>query len=206
MLNLLAVFLVGYLIGSIPAGYLVVKKKHHVDVLREGSGKGGGFNAYSVTGSKATGVLVGILDALKGFVAVYGVGQAFSGEFSSQAVALFGAIAGHNYPIWLRFKGGRGLSTTAGGLLLLGFSYAIVWCTVWLVGRLLRRDILTSNLISIFLTPAILWIIPWSWVDTFIAVQTESGMFLFFVCILSILLLLAHYDVVSAVWKQSKTG
>ena len=206
MLNLLGVFLVGYLIGSIPTGYLIVRNRHRLDVLKEGSGKAGGFNAYLVTGSKATGVLVGVVDALKGLVAVYGVGQVFPGEFTNQAVAMFGAVAGQNYPVWQRFKGGRGLSTTAGGLLLLGFSYTIVWCALWLAGRLFRREILTSNLVAIFLTPAVLWIIPWKWVNMFIAVETESGTFLFFTCILSVLLIFAHFDVVSAVWRQSKTG
>ncbi len=204
MLELVAIFVAGYLIGSIPTGYLVVKKKANVDIREAGSGKIGGYNVFDVTRSKSVGVLVGVLDAVKGFAAVYGAGLLSLDSFSLQAVALFGAIAGHNYPVWLRFKGGRGLSTTAGGLFLLGFSYAVVWCALWLVGRLLRRDILTSNLIAILLTPAILGILPWEWVSYLNVVRADGGIFVFFSCILSLQLFLGHFDVVYAVWKQSK--
>jgi glycerol-3-phosphate acyltransferase PlsY len=204
VLELLGIFVIGYLIGSIPTGYLVVKKRANVDIREVGSGRIGGYNAFSVTKSKTTGILVGVLDALKGLVVVYGAMLISHDSFSAQAVALFGAIAGQTYPAWLRLKGGRGLATTAGGLFLLGFSYTVVWCVLWLLGRLFRRDILTSNLIAILFTPAIVGVLPWRWIGQLNVRSVDVGIFVFFACFLSLQLLLAHFDVVLEVWKHSK--
>jgi glycerol-3-phosphate acyltransferase PlsY len=205
MLIHLGIFLGGYLIGAIPFTYLIVRKWHRVDLRDAGSRSVGGFNAYFVTGSKGTGVLVGVLDGMKGLAAVYGADLIGSGEYTLQGVALLGAIVGHNYSVWLRFKGGRGLATTAGGMFILGFSYTVVWCTIWLLSRLFRRDILTANLLAIFLTPAVLGILPWRWVDMLIAADVQSGTFLFFSCVLSFLLLVGHRDAVSSLWSYSRT-
>lgn len=203
MIQALVILVGGYLLGSIPVAYLVVRKKADVDVREAGSGNVGGFNAYVATQSKGAGIGVGVLDGLKGLVAVVAVGLLFPNSFLSQVIALFGAIAGHNYSIWIGFKGGRGLSTTAGGLLVLGFSYTVVWCTVWLIARVLKRDILFSNYLAINLTPPILWALPWEWVRRLIAVEVDSATFLFFSCVLSIVLLVSHFDVVTALWKGS---
>ena len=99
VLELLGIFVIGYLIGSIPTGYLLVKKRANVDIREVGSGKIGGYNAFSATKSKTTGILVGVLDALKGLAVVYGAMLAFHDSFSAQAVALFGAIAGQTYRV-----------------------------------------------------------------------------------------------------------
>jgi glycerol-3-phosphate acyltransferase PlsY len=198
-------FVGGYIVGSIPVAYLVVKQKAKVDIRESGSGNAGGFNAFYVTRSKAVGILVGVLDGLKGLAVAGGAMLLLPNSFSLQAVALFGAIAGHNYPVWLKFAGGRGLATTAGGLFLLGFSYAISWCAVWLISKLLmKRGILTSNLIAIFSTPVILFFVPWHLVRKPIVATVENGSFLFFSCILSLELLLGHFDVVRNLWRGSK--
>jgi glycerol-3-phosphate acyltransferase PlsY len=205
-LTVFGMFIGGYLIGSIPVAYLVVRHKAKVDIRKEGSGNGGGFNAFSVTHSKAVGVLVGVLDAAKGLAAVGGSMLVQPDMFPMQAVALLGAIAGHNYPVWLKFKGGRGLATTAGGLFVLGFSYTVAWCVIWLLSKLvLRRSVLKSNLIAIFLAPAILFVVPWNWVKIPIVATVDDGSFLFFSCVLSIVLLLGHFDAVRDAWRASRT-
>lgn len=204
-LNVFGIFISGYLIGSIPVAYLVVRHKAKVDIRKEGSGNAGGFNAFHVTNSKAVGILVGVLDGIKGLAAVGASILVQPETFPIQAVALLGAIAGHNYPLWLKFKGGRGLATTAGGLFVLGFSYTLVWCLVWLLSKLvLRRSVLNSNLIAIFLAPAILFFLPWRWVKVPIVATVDDGSFLFFSCVLSIVLLLGHFDVVRDAWKASR--
>ena len=206
LLTVLGMFVGGYLVGSIPVAYLVVRRKARVDIREAGSGNAGGLNAYYVTQSKGLGILVGVLDGLKGLAAVGGAMLLEGDSFSLQAVALLGAIAGHNYPVWLKFKGGRGLATTAGGLIIVGFGYTVAWCAIWLVSKhLLRRDILTSNLIAIFAAPAILFVVPWRWVRMAIVPSVDDGTFLFFTCVLSIVLLLGHFDVVRALWGTPKT-
>jgi glycerol-3-phosphate acyltransferase PlsY len=204
LVPLLINFVGGYLVGTIPFAYLLTRGVADVDIRKEGSGNVGSYNAYVVTKSKGTGWLVGVLDSLKGFIVVQASISLFPDSYQSQGLALLGALAGHNYSIWLGFKGGRGLATAAGGMLLLGGSYAAVWCVAWFIAKNLRRDILTSNLVGILVTPPVLWILPWSLVRALIAVQVDSGSFLFFSCILSTVLLLSHHDIIREIWKGRK--
>jgi glycerol-3-phosphate acyltransferase PlsY len=197
-------FILGYLVGSIPFAYLLTRKVAKVDIRNAGSGNVGGYNAYVVTQSKGMGLLVIVLDCAKGLIAVQASLWLVPSAYLSLAMALLGALAGHNYSFWLGFKGGRGLATAAGGMLLLGPSYVVIWSVVWLVAKKLRCDILTSNLVAILVTPAILWAMPWSLVRIWTVVQVESGTFLFFGCILSVVLLLSHFDAVRDIWKDSR--
>ncbi len=206
MFLVLVNFVVGYLVGSIPFAYLLTRKVAKVDIRNAGSGNVGGYNAFVVTQSKWTGLLVGVLDCLKGFMAVQASLWLFPDSYLSLCLALLGALAGHNYSIWLGFKGGRGLATAAGGMLLLGPSYGVVWCVVWFIAKKLKCDILTSNLAGILVTPPILWILPWSLVRILIVVRVENETFLFFSCVLSAVLLLSHLDAVRDIWKGAKAS
>ena len=116
-----AVVLIGYLLGSIPFGVIISKRSAGVDVRDYGSGKTGATNVARVAGRKAA-VLVTILDALKGLLAVVFAGLIFGGGWlveSAQVLAALAAIAGHKWPIFLKFRGGRGVATFFGGLLAL---------------------------------------------------------------------------------------
>ena len=202
MLELYAILFGSYLVGSIPVAYIVVRNQAYVDIRDTGSGNAGGFNAYVVTKSRLTGILVGVLDAVKGLAPVLVAGLFFPNSFLHGCLALIGAILGHNYPIWTGFKGGRGLSTSAGGMFSLGFSYTVVWCTIWVVSKyVLKRDILVSNVTAIFTTPLLLWLLPWEWVSRLISAEVENWTFVFFSCILSTILLLSHLDAVHDIWK-----
>jgi glycerol-3-phosphate acyltransferase PlsY len=89
-------------------------------------------------------------------------------------------------------------------MFILGFSFAIIWCLIWVVTKVaLKRDILVANLTAIFLTPLLIWSLPWEWVNGFVAASLDHWTFIFFSCILSMILLLSHYDVVQEVWKGS---
>ena len=204
MTPVLVNFVGGYLFGSIPFAYLLTRRVAAIDIRQAGSGNVGGYNAYIVTQSKWTGLIVSVLDCLKGLIAVQASLWLFPNSYLSQCLALLGALAGHNYSIWLGFKGGRGLATAAGGMLLLGLSYAVIWCVAWFIAKKFKRDILTSNLVAILVTPPILWVLPWSLVRALVVVRVESGTFLFFGCILSAVLLLSHLDAVRDIWKGAK--
>lgn len=196
-------FIGGYVVGSIPTAYLIVKRQNNLDIRQAGSGNVGGFNAAQVTQSKFVGILVGVLDGVKGLLVVLVAAKVTPDEFWMPAIALLGAIVGHNYPIWLKFKGGRGLATAAGGMFFVGFTYTIVWCTLWTIGKFTKRDILTSNLIAIFITPVVLSIVPWSIISKAIVVKVEPATFLVFTCVLSVLLTLSHIDAIKQIWKTS---
>ena len=187
-------FLGGYLFGSIPTAYLFVHFKQGRDVRKWGSGKVGAYNAYDVTQSKLTGIMVGILDGLKGFLVALTAGQILGGGFWLQASALLGTIIGHNYPLWLKFRGGRGLAPAAGGLFAIGISYTLVWSAVWCAVFRGSKQIIPANLTAIVLSPFILLILPGKWMEFFMIRNIPAGQYRLFGFLMSAVHLLSHGD------------
>ena len=120
---------IGYLLGSIPFGLIISKYKAKIDIRQYGSGKIGGTNVLRTLGKKAF-LLVVLLDISKGALAVVFAGIIFGQEYMvvgssglgllfAQVIAALAAIAGHIWPIFLKFKGGRGVDTFIGGLIAL---------------------------------------------------------------------------------------
>jgi glycerol-3-phosphate acyltransferase PlsY len=192
----------GYLIGSIPTAYLVVRLRAGLDVRAQGSRNVGALNVYNVTQSKKTGIVVGILDGAKGFTVAFAAGQLLGGSFWIQSLALSGAIIGHNYPVWLRFHGGRGLSTAAGGSFAIGVSYTIAWCLTWFISFKIIKDILNANLVAIFLTPVIMLILPSTWIGMFMIREVSATDYRVFAFLISGILLLSHMDAVKCIFKK----
>jgi glycerol-3-phosphate acyltransferase PlsY len=136
----LIIFL-SYLIGSIPWGYLVARAKG-VDIRQHGSGNIGAANVHRVMGKK-WGYVVFLCDLLKGLLSVK-LGALIAAHFQLSPV-LGGVIAGiacvlgHDYSIWLRFKGGKGIATLAGAVLALFplalVLFGVVWIVVFFIGR-----------------------------------------------------------------------
>jgi len=120
---------VGYLIGSIPFGLILTKLSGRGDVRDIGSGNIGATNVLR-TGSKALAALTLLFDALKGTAAVW-----IGALFSPYAAILggLGAFLGHLFPVWLRFRGGKGTATFIGVALGLYWPAALVFCLVWLL-------------------------------------------------------------------------
>ncbi len=144
--------LIGYLLGSFPAAYILLKKSRGIDITEAGSGNVGARNSFEVTNSKTIGVAVLVIDALKGLLSVYLILLLFPVNFLFPAVSLFFAVFAHCYNPWLGFKGGRGLAAAAGGAALL-FPFAlIVWGILWLAIYIFRKDILLANIAAIIAT------------------------------------------------------
>src|SRR5579863_1353181 len=108
---------IGYLLGSIPFGYLLVRRFRGADVRTTGSGNIGATNVART--SPALGAATLLLDALKGAAAVLLVSIIFRGERDLAFVAALAAVAGHIFPVWLGFRGGKGVATGLGSFLLL---------------------------------------------------------------------------------------
>jgi acyl phosphate:glycerol-3-phosphate acyltransferase len=131
-----------YLLGSIPWGLLFARARG-IDIRKKGSGNIGAANAFRVMGRK-WGYLVFVCDFLKGFLAVE-ISLQFATWFQinlglASIIAAIMCVVGHNYPVWLGFKGGKGIATTAGALLavfppLVCVSFGAVWVVVFLIGR-----------------------------------------------------------------------
>jgi glycerol-3-phosphate acyltransferase PlsY len=126
--DLLWAWLLGYLLGSIPFGLLLTRMAGKGDVRDVGSGNIGATNVLR-PGGKGLAAATLLLDALKGAAAVLIARQLFPG---SEMFAATGALLGHLYPVWLRFKGGKGVATLLGILIPLLPIAAIVYALVWL--------------------------------------------------------------------------
>ena len=122
-------FVIGYLLGSIPFGLLLARFAGLGDLRQIGSGNIGATNVLR-TGNKPLAALTLLLDLLKGTAAVW-VGSHF-GPYAAMAAGL-GAFLGHLYPVWLGFRGGKGVATYIGVLLGLYWPAALVFCAVWLL-------------------------------------------------------------------------
>lgn len=126
-----------YLLGSIPVGWLIANIFYHKDIRQEGSGNIGATNALRIFGTKI-GILVLLLDMMKGVMAVLIAKQVISGAHPLVSIAGLVAILGHIFPVWLKFRGGKGVATAAGvfaalaplGLLIGLLSFIlVVWRT-----------------------------------------------------------------------------
>ena len=125
----LLALLLGYALGSVPFGLLLAKAAGKGDIRQVGSGNIGATTVLR-TGNKGLAAAVLLLDAGKGFLAVWLVGR-----WLPDAVALgaLGAVVGHCFPVWLRFKGGKGVATTLGVCLALGWALGLAYAAVWLI-------------------------------------------------------------------------
>ena len=138
----LLIIILSYLIGSIPWGYLFARAKG-IDIRQHGSGNIGAANVHRVMGKK-WGYVVFLCDFFKGFLSVK-LGSLIAAYFLvdpvlGSVIAGIACILGHDYSIWLGFKGGKGIATLAGTVLslfppLVFVSFGVVWIAVFLIGR-----------------------------------------------------------------------
>src|SRR5580693_3909808 len=129
MAIIIGVTILAYLIGSIPFGLLLTKLAGHGDIRRIGSGNIGATNVLR-TGNKPLAALTLFLDGVKGSVAVL-LAQAIAPELAP--VAGLAALLGHLFPVWLKFKGGKGVATAIGVLLALGWPVGLMIIATWLL-------------------------------------------------------------------------
>ena len=140
----------GYLCGSIPFGLILTKVAGTQDLRSIGSGNIGATNVLR-TGRKGLAAATLIGDMLKGTVAVIAAGQ-FAGP-DAAIIAGFGAFLGHLFPVWLKFKGGKGVATYIGLLLGLFWPAALAFCAIWLAVAFLLRYSSLAALVASALTP-----------------------------------------------------
>lgn len=153
-LMLLPALIVGYLLGSIPFGLLLTKVAGTGDVRAIGSGNIGATNVLR-TGRKDLAALTLIGDMLKGTAAVIIAGLIAGPQ--AAMVAGLGAFLGHLFPVWLKFKGGKGVATYIGVLLGLFWPAAVGFCIIWLATAFASRYSSLSALVASAVTPISLW-------------------------------------------------
>ena len=152
-LNFILVLVVSYFIGSIPFGVVFANLFGLGDLRKIGSGNIGATNVLR-TGNKGVAALTLLGDMLKGTFAVYLCGRAFGPEL--QPLAAIVAVVGHIFPIWLKFKGGKGVATYLGVALGISPSAALIFAAIWLITALVSRYSSLSALLASAATPFVL--------------------------------------------------
>jgi glycerol-3-phosphate acyltransferase PlsY len=144
----------GYLLGSIPFGLILTKLAGTQDLRSIGSGNIGATNVLR-TGRKGLAAATLICDMLKGTLAVVVAGY-YDGPNAAMLAAL-GAFLGHLFPVWLKFRGGKGVAVYIGVLIGLFWPAAIVFCAIWASTAFTSRYSSLSALVASFVTPIFLW-------------------------------------------------
>ena len=151
---LAAAFILGYLLGSIPFGLILTRLAGTPDLRSIGSGNIGATNVLR-TGRKGLAAATLICDMLKGTAAVLISGY-FGGPDAAMLAAL-GAFLGHLFPVWLKFKGGKGVAVYIGVLIGLFWPAALVFCVLWVATAVITRYSSLSALVASVVTPIFLW-------------------------------------------------
>lgn len=151
MTTCILLIIFGYLLGSIPFGYLISKVKG-IDIRKIGSGAIGSTNVSRAFGLK-WGIIVGILDLLKGIIPAYFATEFLIPDWQIALVAIT-PVLGHIFSVWLGFKGGKGVSTTLGVLfVLLGWRFFLVWISIFVLVLVIVRVMSFTSLVMSSLLP-----------------------------------------------------
>ena len=163
MLACISIIVAAYFLGSIPTGYLVARAKG-IDIRTVGSGNIGATNAMRVLG-KPAGIIVLLADALKGYAAVAWLCPLLMNLFNGpvaevetfRIVAGIAAVLGHNYTCWLKFKGGKGIATSAGVYLALAPLSVGIALGAWIIVFLLGRFVSVASIAAAVALPTAVW-------------------------------------------------
>ena len=150
------VVIIAYLLGSIPFGYLIVRKKIGADVRETGSGGTGATNVSRRIG-RAAGVLTLLLDTAKGCVAVV-IAKTLTGDDWATAAAAIAALVGHIFPVWLSFRGGKGVATGVGIFLVLAPIALLCAGVVFVAIVALTRYVSLGSIVAAVLIPVFVWL------------------------------------------------
>jgi glycerol-3-phosphate acyltransferase PlsY len=172
-----------YLLGSIPFGYLLVRMFHGQDIRQTGSGNIGATNVARK--SPGLGIATLVLDALKGLAAV-ALTRHFAGEqqVALMALAALGAVVGHSFPVWLRFRGGKGVATGLGAFLWIAPKSIVVMVGIFAAVVALSRYVSLGSLAAAASLPFLAW-----WLD-----ERHSPRVLLLLGLASALILLRHHQ------------
>jgi glycerol-3-phosphate acyltransferase PlsY len=189
--TVLLAMLLGYLLGSIPFG-LMLTRAIGIDIRTIGSGNIGATNVLR-TGNKPLAAATLLLDALKGAAAVLLARWAFQVE-SAAMVAGLAAFAGHILPVWLGFRGGKGVATYIGVLIALNWVVGLIFCAVWLFVAFARRYSSLSSLTAAATAPIFAYVIPGS---GDLALPAACGL-------MSVILMVTHRQNIMRLWNNTE--
>lgn len=157
----LIIAVVGYLLGCIPSGLIVGKFFCNVDIRNYGSKNIGTTNMFRILGPKPA-IVVLLADMAKGMLAVF-FAQYLVGDTSSLLLGGIVSIVGHNYPVFLGFKGGRGVATGLGVICVLMPKVTLIVFSVWAVIVFITRYVSLGSVVAATLVPILAWYFEYPW-------------------------------------------
>lgn len=195
MSKIITVIGIGYLFGNIATSYILGKLIEGKDIRKYGSGNAGATNALRVFGAKIAAITF-IIDALKGVLAVI-IGRWILGD-TGALLAGVSVIIGHNWPVFLRFKGGKGIASTIGVVLTINYPLALICITIGLIIVYKTKYVSLGSIISMALLP--IW--------GLIIVRPFNFDFFMFTLILSLMAIYRHKSNISRLLKgqENKLG
>ncbi|MDU1641918.1 glycerol-3-phosphate 1-O-acyltransferase PlsY [Peptoniphilus harei] len=143
-MNQILTLLISYFVGTISGSYIIGNLFLNKDIRKYGSGNAGTTNAMRVLGKKA-GVLTFLIDFLKGALVTLIIRRIFGDEFVP--LAILGAVIGHDFPFYMKFKGGKGVATTLGALALFNFPLTLICYVVWVLGTVLTKMVSVGSIL-----------------------------------------------------------
>lgn len=197
IVNEVIALVIGYLLGSIPSAYIAARLVKGKDIRRIGGGNVGGLNVFREVGAISA-LAVGIVDIGKGAAAVaiaywlLGVPQLFV------LLAGIAAVVGHNWMVWLKFSGGKGMGATIGVLAIVmplyGYWHGLaIFFGIILIPFIITRNVALSMGIGLLLLPLIAWL------------GMKSGLFTIFTIILGLIIALKFFPTARAAWAKAKS-
>jgi glycerol-3-phosphate acyltransferase PlsY len=173
----LILVLLAYLLGSLPTALVLVRLMTGEDVRRKGSGNVGGTNALRAAGWKA-GVAVTLIDVGKGALAVI-LMQRYNPESVWVAAAMLAVVVGHCYPVWLKFRGGKGVAAGFGAFVVLAPLSALAALVVWFLVLAISRWVALASMVASAVFPLALKLIDKPDMVTLISVSAAAVLIIF---------------------------
>jgi len=206
-IDYIIVFIISYFIGSIPFSYIFAKKYKNIDLTKEGSRNLGAMNAFESTHNIWIGAMVLIADFAKGALTT-AIAINFEQTIEITYCSAIAAVLGHNFSIFMKFKGGRGLAVSAGAFLLINPIAIITWILLYFISRYsISHNVHIDNLIACVLTPVVLIYLPdyllW---DFSIFSFYDIRKLRILVAIVCLLIIIKHIEPISQLIKVKKTS
>jgi acyl phosphate:glycerol-3-phosphate acyltransferase len=181
-----------YLIGSVPVAYILFKKKTGKNITENGSGNAGALNTFESSGSKSLGLSVLVFDFLKGFIPSFLIYKYSGFTPAFYLLPVLFIIAGHNFNVWLKFKGGRGLATAAGICAAFSPVTLLIWCLLFVISFGIKRDVHFGSISASVLLSVVIYLLQPYLAGFDHLIANYFGVFFPFVILMSLLLLLKH--------------
>ena len=150
-------FFVAYLFGSFPSAFIILKVFGKKDIREHGSGNVGAMNTLRTSKSKPLALVVLVLDLMKGVLPTWYALNYLNIDYLAFSLLLAGLLIGHLFPVWLKFKGGRGLAVAAGALAVVNIYLVLIWLSVWAVFFIALRKHVVASMIATFILPLVVF-------------------------------------------------